>query len=166
MSEKNPALEKNLSFREKLRLYWDKTQDYRFGFLLGCLSLGATLFLIFSGRRSEVRSFKTQEPLVQQEANEPQVLASSSASKNEAVKPSINSYNELTQENFSFNKKVNVNKDPIGVLVSLPKIGPVIAGRIVEYREKNGPFKALADLDKVKGIGQKTLATLKDLIEF
>jgi|SRR3989338_3616238 len=166
MLEKNPDSEKHLNFKERLILFWERTQDYRFGFLLGCLSIGVTLFLIFSGRKDEVRSFKTQESVNETPVKTSQVLSSVSALKNEEPETPISPSKKLIPKSFNLNKKVNVNKDPIGVLDSLPKIGPTIAGRIVEYREKNGAFRSLSDLDKVKGIGQKTLESIKDLIEF
>jgi competence protein ComEA len=49
-------------------------------------------------------------------------------------------------------------------LVRLPAIGPVMAKRIVEYRQAHGPFKRLEDLRKVKGIGAKTYAKLATLL--
>lgn len=49
-------------------------------------------------------------------------------------------------------------------LVRLPGIGPVMAKRIVEYRQTHGSFKRLEDLRKVKGIGAKTYAKLAPLL--
>jgi len=59
---------------------------------------------------------------------------------------------------------LNVNLATAQALESLPGIGPVIAGRIVAYRETNGPFKAIEDLLKVSGIGPSRLADLKDRV--
>ncbi len=56
---------------------------------------------------------------------------------------------------------VNINKASAEQLGYLPRIGPAVAGRIIEFREKNGPFKTTADLLLVRGIGDKTF----DLIE-
>jgi comEA protein len=50
------------------------------------------------------------------------------------------------------------NKDE---LVKLPRIGPAMANRIIEYREINGPFSSHNELTKVKGIGKKTLELIK-----
>ncbi len=49
-------------------------------------------------------------------------------------------------------------------LMRLPGIGPVMAKRIVEYRQRHGSFKHLPDLRKVKGIGAKTYAKLAPLL--
>ena len=38
----------------------------------------------------------------------------------------------------------------------------VIAQRIVEFREKNGPYKAVDDLLKVQGIGEKSLTRIRE----
>ena len=46
----------------------------------------------------------------------------------------------------------------------LPKIGPRTAERIVEHREKNGPFTSVEELTAVRGIGLKTLERLRPLI--
>ncbi|EFK09235.1 conserved hypothetical protein, partial [delta proteobacterium NaphS2] len=49
-------------------------------------------------------------------------------------------------------------------LSSLPGIGPAIAERIIEYREKNKSFKKIEDIMDIKGIGEKTFQKIKDLI--
>jgi competence protein ComEA len=61
-------------------------------------------------------------------------------------------------------EKININKASIDDLTSLSKIGPKIAERIVQFREKHGEFSAIEDIMKVKGIGQKTFETIKDMI--
>lgn len=61
---------------------------------------------------------------------------------------------------------INVNTANSAELELLPQIGPALAARIIEYRTTHGSFKSLNDLDKVKGIGPKTLAKLKPLIRF
>lgn len=49
-------------------------------------------------------------------------------------------------------------------LDALPGIGPVIAARMVGYRERNGGFRSVNDLRRVPGIGPKRFAALQDLI--
>lgn len=58
---------------------------------------------------------------------------------------------------------LNVNTATAAELELLPGIGPALAGRIVADREANGPFKSVDDLDRVKGIGPKTLDRIHDL---
>jgi len=59
---------------------------------------------------------------------------------------------------------VNINTASQAELETLPHIGEAIAGRIIAYREANGPFNQIEDLQEVSGIGDKTYADLRDLI--
>lgn len=58
-----------------------------------------------------------------------------------------------------FAAPVNINQaNAQEIAAALSGIGPAKAKAIVDYRTANGPFKSVEDLEKVKGIGQKTLA--------
>lgn len=59
---------------------------------------------------------------------------------------------------------VNVNTATAEQLQLLPRIGPAVAQRIVEHREKNGAFKILEDLMLVRGIGEATFEQLKPYV--
>ena len=52
---------------------------------------------------------------------------------------------------------VDVNTAGLAELETLDGIGPVLAQRIIDYREENGPFTSLDELLEVKGIGEATL---------
>lgn len=56
---------------------------------------------------------------------------------------------------------VNINSASLQELMQLPRVGPVMAERILKYREEKGPFQTIAELQKVKGIGAKTFDDLK-----
>ncbi|MBC7632407.1 MAG: helix-hairpin-helix domain-containing protein [Flavobacterium sp.] len=60
--------------------------------------------------------------------------------------------------------KVNLNTATAEQLDTLPGVGPVTAKSILDWREKNGRFGAVDDLLDVKGIGDATLAELRDLV--
>ncbi len=59
---------------------------------------------------------------------------------------------------------VNINTATAAELEALPGIGPATAKRILEYREKSGPFKKLEDLMNVRGIGEKAFLRLRPLV--
>lgn len=56
--------------------------------------------------------------------------------------------------------RVNVNTATADQLETVPGIGPVKAGRIVAYRDQNGPFRRIEDLQNVSGIGPRTVEQL------
>ena len=51
---------------------------------------------------------------------------------------------------------INLNTATAAELEKLPGIGQKVAARIVEYRQKNGPFKKVEELMNVQGIGEKS----------
>jgi competence protein ComEA len=59
---------------------------------------------------------------------------------------------------------VDINTAPLDVLERLPGVGPVLAERIVTYREQNGGFAAVEQLLEVSGIGEATFAQMEPLV--
>ena len=59
---------------------------------------------------------------------------------------------------------VDLNTATATDLDALPGIGPVLAQRIVEHRERNGPFRTVEQLDDVPGIGPATYTELAELV--
>ncbi len=60
--------------------------------------------------------------------------------------------------------KISINLSTPQQLEALPKIGPALAERIVEWRETNGGFKKIEDLLQVKGIGGSTFELLAEVV--
>jgi competence protein ComEA len=59
---------------------------------------------------------------------------------------------------------ININTAPLLELESLPEIGPVLAQEIITYRQTNGLFQRIEDIQNVPGIGTITFEKIKDLI--
>ncbi len=60
---------------------------------------------------------------------------------------------------------VDVNSGELYELTELPRVGEVIAGRIIENREAHGPYYYPEDLLSVNGIGAKTLEGFRELLD-
>ena len=61
-------------------------------------------------------------------------------------------------------KVVNINTASVEQLTLLPRVGSVVAQRIVDFREKNGRFKSLEDLMLVQGVGEKVFELIRPYI--
>jgi competence protein ComEA len=59
---------------------------------------------------------------------------------------------------------VNLNTATAAELETLPGIGASTAARILEYRQKNGPFKKIEELMNVQGVGEKSFLKLRQQI--
>jgi len=80
---------------------------------------------------------------------------------------------ERGQSKIELDSRINPNDAPVESLVRLPGLGPGRAGAIVAYREdfdeKNTgspAFQNCDDLQKVKGIGPKTVQNIRELLKF
>lgn len=60
--------------------------------------------------------------------------------------------------------RIDLNEASAADLELLPRIGPTLARRVVTDRERNGPFAAIEDLARVRGIGPRTLERLRPLV--
>lgn len=70
----------------------------------------------------------------------------------------------VVDENKAVNKKVNINTASQSELETLPGVGPSTAIKIIEYRQKNGKFQKVEDLQNIQGIGEAKIKNIKDSI--
>ena len=56
---------------------------------------------------------------------------------------------------------VNINTATADQLQLLPRVGPALAARIIDYRESNGPFQSVDEIVAVKGIGEVAFQRLE-----
>lgn len=64
----------------------------------------------------------------------------------------------------SIDPLININSASTELLETLPGIGPVLAKAIVDYRQAEGEFKSIEEIQKVPGIGPEKYENIKDLI--
>ena len=57
--------------------------------------------------------------------------------------------------------KVNLNTASVEQLTTLPGVGPKLAARIIEYRQKSGTFRSPQELMNVKGLGEKNFGKIE-----
>ncbi|MEX1041544.1 MAG: helix-hairpin-helix domain-containing protein [Pirellulaceae bacterium] len=65
---------------------------------------------------------------------------------------------------FEIRYQVDINVASWDELAQLPGIGEVLAGRIVESRQQDGPFRDNTDLERVRGIGPRTMQRLQPFL--
>lgn len=59
---------------------------------------------------------------------------------------------------------VNINTAGLEELQTIPRVGPVLAQKIIDYRTQNGGFKSIDELTQVKGIGKATFNKIKPYV--
>ncbi len=59
---------------------------------------------------------------------------------------------------------VNINTATLDQLQMLPRVGPALAGRIVDFREANGEFRTVDEIVAIKGIGERSFENLEPFI--
>ena len=128
--------------------------------LITCI-FAAFVFGFFAGRnlnRTPVQ-IRTISP-----APETALVSTEDTAATETETASTESSDSAASENASVSFPININTATSAQLENLPGIGPVIAQRIVDYRNANGPFASTGQLINVSGIGEKRLAAIWDYI--
>jgi competence protein ComEA len=110
----------------------------------------------------KVRAFLRVEPATVPPATslEPLVLERRPTQPSPAASPRANGGVKKIQPG---DPPINVNAAPVEELMRLPAIGPVTAQNIIAARSAQ-PFRSVADLDNVKGIGPKTLDKIRPFV--
>lgn len=116
---------------------------------------GASIFgLGWSIATRSPRSAVAGFPLVEPRSVEPAAAGSAGSQSQDgsfAKRPSIV-------------RLINLNTASAGELELLPGIGPALAQRIIQDREQRGLFRSVNDLDRVSGIGPRTIQRLRDKV--
>jgi comEA protein len=119
-------------------------------FLLGVIMLG----IVVTGYR---HWFVESVPSAEKEILAFQAAAVRVAEEKEKI-PNENRKNQLL-------KSVNINTSDKADIMTIPRIGPVTAERIILHREDHGLYNSVEELLNVKGIGPKTLEKIRTYIK-
>jgi len=92
------------------------------------------------------------------------LLAASVSAQTPAPQPPSKSSRSASASVAASATVININTASAGELDGLPGIGAKTAARIVEYRQKNGPFKKIEELMNVRGVGEKNFLKMKERI--
>ncbi len=71
---------------------------------------------------------------------------------------------ETNAKTSALSKQININTASKAEFMLLPGIGETLAQRIITYREVNGPFQCVEDLQNVSGIGDGRMAQILEYV--
>ncbi len=98
------------------------------------------------------------------EPREPVENSSEVDSQTQARDVSVHYSAEPNHEGSAFGRRVNLNQGQLKDFERLPGIGAILAQRIVNHRERHGPFQTVNALDEVSGIGDVRIEGLRPLV--
>jgi len=135
------------------------SSERRLAVLLFTLSLIGTAARVGRGLSPEVDAWLRAAPRSvagdsAQAANRPSVAALPTTL---AEEPRVGS----PEKSDADSGLIDPNTADLDALMRLPGIGPALAGRILDDRAANGPYRGAADLLRVKGIGPATLDRIR-----
>lgn len=104
---------------------------------------------------------QTSATVKKENQNEVQIGSKNATINSGAEKTSIEGGTTKKEENSSSLNWEDFNQMNQAQLETINGVGPVLAKRILDYKEEHGPFKSFEELNKVKGIGPKLLEKIK-----
>jgi len=99
-----------------------------------------------------------------QEQQVPPLDADSLVAQSGVDSTSVDTPKSTASPSPSAENPINVNAASREALEALPGIGPALSERIVTYRSTQQSFQRVGELERVSGIGPKTLATLRPMV--
>ncbi len=130
--------------------------------LFACTALFAVFTVGFFLGRNSAAPIITVSPVPPSQPTTETIAAKPAAVVLE--KPADATNPEVTSAAIETQGLLNINTASLSELTALPGVGEIIALRIIDYRQTNGPFQQISDLLNVEGIGEKRLEALLPLI--
>jgi competence ComEA-like helix-hairpin-helix protein len=122
-------------------------------------ALGVTALLLVAG--AGVRIFSLPEGEVEWEGGASDTLVVNGLGGVRADAEAELERERVRGQPLAPGERIDPNRADALQLDRLPKVGPALAERIVDWREERGPFRSLADLDSVPGVGPALLESLE-----
>lgn len=130
--------------------------------------IGGIIFLILVGLGTIVWEKYSSQVKAKQESEMAQLK-----SQNQVLRDQLsNVAKQISEQNQQIDQvngvqnfaKINLNSASAAELDKLPNIGPARAQDIISYRQSHNGFKSIEELKNIKGIGDKSFESLKDLV--
>ena len=135
------------------------------------IAISVLIFLILSGwclrfiiTSSEIKQ-EDEVRVIRSAIKVPDAISNGDSADAAVLPAAVIAHENKNDNNSEFIETVNINTAEAEEFETLPMIGEVKAKAIVEYREKNGPFKKTEDLIKVNGIGKGTYEKIKPYLK-
>ncbi|MEX0994299.1 MAG: ComEA family DNA-binding protein [Balneolaceae bacterium] len=113
--------------------------------------------------RSRVLEEEREEILARYDGRPVEIRSEISSPDSDTLHPNSSDSLSLNREK-SNGRLININTAGRESLQELPGIGPAYAERILDWRNKNGPFTSVGQLLEIRGIGEKRLERITPLI--
>lgn len=129
------------------------------------LALGVTALLLCAGGTARLSAPRPPEAQWQHSgaaADTSRGEADAGAVRREAERAAARE--RVRAQPLAAGEKIDPNRADADQLDRLPRVGPALARRMVAWREEHGPFRSLASLDSVPGVGPSMLAALAPLL--
>lgn len=163
---------------DKKAKFWENMKFVAVGALVVAMLAGSALLfwqiqkqnqpVKVSSDQSEVKKqiddLNTQIASLNQAVKDAQKVETSESTVKTTTKSEGTVAGASTESSTEVSGIININSASLEELDVLPGIGPAYAQKIIDYREANGGFKTIDEIQNVKGIGPKTFEKMKDQI--
>lgn len=127
------------------------------GFYIGRSTVKTAVVVEAASPEETVTTIPTEPPA--------EALTAASAVPEEAVSSALDPEETAETPETAVVYPLDLNTADLSQLETLPKIGPVLAQRIIDYRSAQNGFTYIEELKNVEGIGEGIYDKIKDLVE-
>jgi competence protein ComEA len=133
---------------------------FKFRYYIG----GILIFIILAGIGMIGFDKYNQNNIKREQAAIVELKMQNESLRQQLSKQSIQQVAGVSTSTEQISSKININTAGSSELDKIPGVGPARAADIIMYRESKGGFKTIEEIKNIKGIGDKTFESMKDLI--